>query len=53
VEARLVLVLRYYIDLSFEEMGRILNVSPAAAKSRTHRALSRLRVEVPEMLTDE
>jgi RNA polymerase sigma-70 factor (ECF subfamily) len=52
-EAKLVLVLRYYLDLSFEDMARVLNVSAAAAKSRTHRALSRLRVEVPEILDNE
>ena len=47
---RLTLVLRYYLDLPFEEIGRVLKCSPQAAKSRTHRALVRLRVEVPEEL---
>jgi RNA polymerase sigma-70 factor (ECF subfamily) len=51
-EMKLVLVLRYYLDLSFEDVGRLMGVSGAAAKSRTHRALSRLRVEIPEMLSD-
>ena len=47
---RLTLVLRYYLDLPFEEIGRVLKCSPKAAKSRTHRALVKLRVEVPEEL---
>jgi DNA-directed RNA polymerase specialized sigma24 family protein len=48
---RLTLVLRYYLDLPFDEIGRMLNCSPQAAKSRTHRALAKLRVEVPRELT--
>jgi RNA polymerase sigma factor (sigma-70 family) len=47
---RLTLVLRYYLDLPFEEIGRMLKCSPQAAKSRTHRALAKLRVEVPREL---
>ncbi len=47
-DMRLVLVLRYYLDLPFDEMGRTLKCSPQAAKSRTHRALQRLRLEVPK-----
>jgi RNA polymerase sigma-70 factor (ECF subfamily) len=47
---RLTLVLRYYLDLPFDEIGRVLKCSPQAAKSRTHRALAKLRVEVPEDL---
>ena len=47
---QLVLVLRYYLDLPFDEMGRTLKCSPQAAKSRTHRALQRLKVEVPKEL---
>src|ERR1700730_7021511 len=47
---RLTLVLRYYLDLPFEEIGRMLSCSPQAAKSRTHRALAKLRVEVPTEL---
>jgi RNA polymerase sigma factor (sigma-70 family) len=48
VDSRLVLVLRYYIDLRFDEMGQILACSPQAAKSRTHRALQQLRIQIPE-----
>ena len=49
---RMTLILRYYLDLPFDEIGRMLKCSPQAAKSRTHRALARLRVEVPtELMT--
>lgn len=49
---RLALVLRYYLDLPFEEIGRVQGVSAVAAKARVHRALGRLRLEVPEDLSD-
>jgi RNA polymerase sigma-70 factor, ECF subfamily len=49
---RLALVLRYYLDLSFEEAARTMGVSTKAAKSRTYRALERLRLS-PEVLPDE
>jgi RNA polymerase sigma factor (sigma-70 family) len=49
---RLVLVLRYYLDLSFKEMAVILKTNPKAAKSRTYRALERLRLS-PEVVGDE
>jgi RNA polymerase sigma-70 factor (ECF subfamily) len=49
-DMRLTLVLRYYLDLPFDEIGRVLKCSPQAAKSRTHRALTKLRVEIPEEL---
>jgi len=52
-DMRLVVVLRYYLDLPFADMGRVLGITPAAAKLRTHRALRRLRLEVPEDLSDE
>jgi RNA polymerase sigma-70 factor (ECF subfamily) len=52
---RLVLVLRYYLDLSFIEVAAVLNVSAGTARVRTHRALGRLRpiMEVPEELSNE
>ena len=52
---RLVLVLRYYLDLSFEDVAATLHISPPAARVRTHRALARLRpsVAVPEDFQDE
>ena len=49
---RLALALRYYLDLPFEEIDRVQGISPAAAKARVHRALGRLRLEVPEDLND-
>lgn len=51
-DQRLALVLRYYLDLSFEEMALVLKTTAKAAKSRTYRALERLRLS-PEVLTDE
>jgi RNA polymerase sigma factor (sigma-70 family) len=47
-QQRLVLALRYYLDLPFEEVGAALGISPGAAKVRVHRALSKLRMEVTE-----
>ena len=51
-DMRLVLVLRYYMDLPFDEVGRVLGVSAPAAKARVHRALARMRVDVPEVIGD-
>ena len=51
-DQRLVLVLRYYLDLSFEEVAQVLKTTTKAAKSRTYRALGRLRLS-PEVLADE
>jgi DNA-directed RNA polymerase specialized sigma24 family protein len=36
-DLRLVLVLRYYLDLSFEEVGQTLGISQKAAMSRVYR----------------
>lgn len=52
-QMKLALVLRYYLDLPFEDVGRVLGVNGNAAKARVHRALSRLRVDVTEMTGDE
>jgi RNA polymerase sigma-70 factor (ECF subfamily) len=51
---RMVIVLRYYLDLSFDQMGQTLGISPRTAKSRTHRALARLRpmFNTPELIGD-
>jgi RNA polymerase sigma factor (sigma-70 family) len=49
---KLAIVLRYYLDLEFEDIGRVLGVSDKAAKARVHRALIRLRVNAGEMLND-
>src|SRR4029077_8446814 len=51
-DQRLVVVLRYYLDLSFDEVAAVLKISAKAAKSRTYRALERLRLS-PEVLADE
>jgi len=51
-DQRLVLVLRYYLDLTFVEVGQVLKITTKAAKSRTYRALERLRLS-PDVLADE
>ncbi|GAC1465704.1 MAG: sigma-70 family RNA polymerase sigma factor [Gemmatimonadaceae bacterium] len=51
-DMKLAIVLRFYLDLSFDEVGRVLGVSGVAARARVYRALKRLRIEMPEMLTD-
>jgi RNA polymerase sigma-70 factor (ECF subfamily) len=51
-DQRLVVALRYYLDLSFEEVAQTLGVSTNSAKQRTYRALKRLRLS-PEVLGDE
>jgi RNA polymerase sigma factor (sigma-70 family) len=51
-DQRLVIVLRYYLDLSFGEVAQVLAITPKAARSRTYRALERLRLS-PEVLSDE
>ena len=51
-EMKLALVLRYYLDLPFAEVGRVLHVSEKAAKARVHRALARLRIDIPEIQAD-
>jgi RNA polymerase sigma-70 factor (ECF subfamily) len=52
---RFVLVLRYYLDLSFEDVAATLHISSQAARVRTHRALARLRpiVDISGELNDE
>ena len=42
-EERLVLVLRYYLDMPFEEIGSTIGVSPKAARTRVERAIHRLK----------
>jgi RNA polymerase sigma-70 factor, ECF subfamily len=51
-DQRFVLILRYYLDLSYEEVAQTLGISTKAAKSRAYRALDRLRLS-PEVLPDE
>jgi len=45
-------MLRYYLDLSFDEIALTTGISSKAAKSRTYRALERLRLS-PEVSPDE
>jgi len=42
-DERLVLVLRYYLDMPYEEIASTLGISPKAARSRVERAIHRLR----------
>jgi RNA polymerase sigma factor (sigma-70 family) len=51
-DQRFVIVLRYYLDLSYEEVAQTLGISTKAAKSRTYRAVERLRLS-PEVLPSE
>lgn len=43
MRSRLALVLRYYLDLPFEEVARTLGITAGAARVRVHRALRKLR----------
>lgn len=47
-DQRLLLVLRYYLDLPLDEVAAVLGISSKAARSRVHRALRRLRL-APEL----
>lgn len=51
---RLVLVLRYYLDLPFDEVAATLRISPGAARVRERRAIARLRpiVDIREELAN-
>jgi len=42
-DQRLILILRYYVDLSYEEIAAQFRISTKAARTRTERALKRLR----------
>lgn len=42
-DQRLILVLRFYMDLPFEEIALTLEISPKAARSRLERAVKHLR----------
>lgn len=46
---RLVLFLYYDLDLELDEVGSILGISPAGAKSRLYRAVHRLRPALGEI----
>jgi RNA polymerase sigma-70 factor (ECF subfamily) len=42
-DERVILILRYYVDLSYDEIGQQFGASAKAARTRTERALKRLR----------
>jgi RNA polymerase sigma-70 factor, ECF subfamily len=46
---RAALFLFFYLDLPLAEVARVLKISPQAAKSRVHRAVARLRLEMVEV----
>jgi RNA polymerase sigma-70 factor (sigma-E family) len=45
-DQRAVLVLRFYADMSVEDTAAALGCPPATVRTRTHRALARLRKEM-------
>jgi RNA polymerase sigma-70 factor (ECF subfamily) len=46
---RAVLFLFFYLDLPLSDVARILKISPQAAKSRVHRAVTKLRLGMVEV----
>lgn len=46
---RAVLFLFFYMDLSLQDAAHVLRISPQAAKSRVHRAVARLRLDMVEV----
>lgn len=50
---RLVLVLRYYLDLPFDEVAPVARISVAAARKRAQRALGQLRAILDDEPGDE
>jgi RNA polymerase sigma-70 factor (ECF subfamily) len=46
---RAALFLFFYLDLPLAEVARILKISPQAAKSRVHRAVTKLRLGMVEV----
>lgn len=49
VNDRAALFLFFYLDLPLVEVARVLKISPQAAKSRVHRAVTRLRLGMVEV----
>src|SRR5262245_18568154 len=51
---RLALYLHFYLDLPYEDVGRVMGLTMTAARSRIHRATKRLRpeVELQEVFAD-
>ncbi|MEP7088994.1 MAG: SigE family RNA polymerase sigma factor [Nocardioidaceae bacterium] len=50
---RAVLVLRYWLDLDVAQTAEILGVGESAVRQRARRALTRLRVHVPDLDPDD
>jgi RNA polymerase sigma factor (sigma-70 family) len=49
VTDRAALFLFFYLDLPLAEVARVLRISPQAAKSRVHRAVTKLRLGMVEV----
>lgn len=49
VTDRAALFLFFYLDLPLAEVARVLKISPQAAKSRVHRAVTKLRLGMVEV----
>jgi RNA polymerase sigma factor (sigma-70 family) len=47
-EERAAVFLRFYEDMNSHEVGEALGITATAARSRIHRALQRLRVDLAE-----
>lgn len=45
-EERLPLLLHFYMDMTFEQVGNVVGISMTAARSRIYRALDRLRSDL-------
>jgi RNA polymerase sigma factor (sigma-70 family) len=52
-DQRLVVMLHFYLDLPFDEVGRVLGITGQAARSRAHRAIRRLRLDFEEVIDGE
>jgi RNA polymerase sigma-70 factor (sigma-E family) len=50
---RAVLVLRFLEDLPVDQVAEILRLRPGAVRTRTHRALSRVRVVLGDLTAEE
>jgi RNA polymerase sigma-70 factor (ECF subfamily) len=45
-EERVPLLLHFYMDMTFEQVGTVVGISMTAARSRIYRALDRLRTDL-------
>jgi RNA polymerase sigma factor (sigma-70 family) len=48
LDDRAILHLHFFLDLPLDEVGRVLGISPGAAKARVYRAAHRLRPELTQ-----